>query len=41
MKISLLCPTRKRPSFMKELWESAYDLAEHKDNLEIVFYIHD
>ena len=39
MKISLLCPTRKRPSFMKELWKSAYDLAEHKDDLEIVFYI--
>jgi len=39
MKISLLCPTRKRPNFMKELWESAHTLAEQKDNLEIVFYI--
>ncbi len=39
MKISLLCPTRKRPNFMKELWQSAYNLAEQKNNLEIVFYI--
>jgi len=39
MKISLLCPTRKRPSFMKELWESAYNTAEDKENLEIIFYI--
>lgn len=41
MKISLLCPTRKRPNFMKKLWESAYNLAEQKDDLEIVFYIDD
>ena len=39
MKISLLCPTRKRPSFMKELWESACNTAADKNNLEIVFYI--
>ncbi len=39
MKISLLCPTRNRPEFMKELWESAIKNALYKDDIEIVFYI--
>ena len=39
MKISLLCPTRKRPEFMKELWESAYNTAFHKEEIELIFYI--
>tara|TARA_R110002012_G_scaffold43964_3_gene118555 strand:+ start:1079 stop:1774 length:696 start_codon:yes stop_codon:yes gene_type:complete len=39
MKISLLCPTRKRPSFMKELWESAHSNAAFKEDIELIFYI--
>lgn len=39
MKISLLCPTRKRPNFMKELWESAYNNSLYKDEIELIFYI--
>jgi len=39
MKISLLCPTRKRPEFMKELWESAYNTAFYKEEIELIFYI--
>ena len=39
MKISLLCPTRKRPNFMKELWESTYNNSLYKDEIELIFYI--
>tara|TARA_R110001592_G_scaffold54783_2_gene167816 strand:+ start:4649 stop:5344 length:696 start_codon:yes stop_codon:yes gene_type:complete len=39
MKISLLCPTRKRPTFMKELWESAQLNAHFKQDIELIFYI--
>lgn len=39
MEISLLCPTRNRPNFMKELWESAYDNSLYKDKIELIFYI--
>lgn len=39
MKISLLCPTRSRPHAMQRLWESAWETADDKANLEIVFYM--
>lgn len=39
MKISLLCPTRNRPSFMKDLWQSAKDTADSINNIELIFYI--
>lgn len=41
MKMSLLTPTRKRPEFMKRLWESAINLSEDENQIEIVFYIDD
>jgi len=37
--ISLIVPTRGRPNYIKQLWESAYSLASRKDLLEIVFRI--
>lgn len=39
MKISLLCPTRNRPSFMKDLWQSAKDTADNINDIELIFYI--
>lgn len=39
MKISLLCPTRYRPTAMRRLWESAKHMADDPKRLEIVFYI--
>lgn len=39
MKISILAPTRARPHSMQRLWESAWETADHKDELEIVFYM--
>lgn len=39
MKISLLTPTRNRPHSMQRLWESAWNTADDKENLEIVFYM--
>lgn len=39
MKISLLCPTRNRPSCMLRLWESAWNTADNKTDLEVVFYM--
>jgi len=36
MKISLLCPTRKRPKFMKELWDSAKETASNCNDIEMV-----
>ena len=39
MKIALLCPTRGRPDGMERLWKSAYETAQEKENLIIVFRI--
>jgi len=39
MKISLLAPTRMRPKFMKELWDSVKETANNCDNIELIFYI--
>ena len=39
MKISLLTPTRGRPHAMQRLWESAWNTADNKTDLEIVFYM--
>ena len=39
INISLLCPTRKRPSFMKELWKSVCDTSDNINNIELIFYI--
>ena len=39
MKISLLCPTRNRSNFMKELWESVLSTAENHNEIELIFYI--
>ena len=41
MKISLLVPTRMRPQFMKELWESVKETASDYNHIEIIFYIDD
>jgi len=41
MKITLLTPTRKRPAYMKRLWDSAIQTAHNPSNIEIVFYIDD
>lgn len=41
MKISLLCPTRKRPKFMKELWDSVKETANNYNDIEVIFYIDD
>lgn len=37
--ISILIPTRGRPSNMERVVTSAYSLAKHKDRLQFVFYI--
>tara|TARA_R100001443_G_scaffold116647_1_gene137733 strand:- start:814 stop:1515 length:702 start_codon:yes stop_codon:yes gene_type:complete len=37
MKISLLCPTRKRPHFMEELYRSAFSTCSDDKNIEIIF----
>lgn len=39
--ISLLLPSRGRPHFMKRVWETAYDNAKNKDNLEIIYRLDD
>lgn len=39
MKISLLCPTRERPDWMRRMWESAQAQADDLTNLEIVYFI--
>jgi len=39
MKISLLCPTRKRPKFMKDMWESALETCCNSNNIEVIFAI--
>lgn len=39
MKISLLCPTRKRPAQMERLWMSVLDTALDCANIELIFYI--
>lgn len=37
--ISIICATRGRPHFMKQMWESAHNTAKYKDTLEVIFYI--
>ena len=39
MKISLLCPTRKRPDFMQSLWDSVVSTSHNIQNIELVFRI--
>ena len=39
MKISLLCPTRKRAHFMKDMWKSALETCSNSNNIEVVFAI--
>jgi cellulose synthase/poly-beta-1,6-N-acetylglucosamine synthase-like glycosyltransferase len=39
VKISALCPTRKRPQNMERLTESLFSLASDPDAIEIIFYI--
>lgn len=39
MKISILLPTRKRPAFMREVFETAMYTAAVSANLQFVFYI--
>ena len=39
MKLSILCPTRKRPQFMLDLWQSVKDTADNLSDIELIFYI--
>jgi hypothetical protein len=39
MKFSALCPTRKRPDNMSRLAQSFFEMSEHPEENEIVFYI--
>tara|TARA_R100001015_G_C4630660_1_gene192484 strand:- start:84 stop:809 length:726 start_codon:yes stop_codon:yes gene_type:complete len=39
MKISLLCPTRKRPKFMTDMWNSALETCSENCEIEVVFAI--
>ena len=39
MKISLLVPTRMRPQFMKELWESVKETASDYNHIEIIHHL--
>lgn len=39
MKISVLCPTRKRPQNMHKLCSSLYDTADNPQQIELIFYI--
>ncbi len=39
MKMSLLVPTRGRPSNMERMTLSAFNTAEYKDEVEIIFYL--
>ena len=39
MKISILCPTRKRPENMYRLTKSIYDTSANPEDIEIIFYI--
>jgi hypothetical protein len=41
IKISILCPTRKRPKFMRRLVEKCYETCMYPDIVEIVFGIDD
>lgn len=41
MIISILCPTRGRPTNLHRLVKSAIDMATRKDQLEFVFYVDD
>lgn len=36
IKISILCPTRKRPKFMRRLVEKCYETCMYPDIVEIV-----
>lgn len=39
MKISLLTPTRCRPVSVERMVSSAYQMADDKENLEMIFYV--
>lgn len=39
IKISALCPTRKRPENMERLASSMFTLAENPNEIELIFYI--
>lgn len=39
MKISLLLPTRQRPNALREMYESAMNLADNPEDVEVVVYI--
>lgn len=38
-KISLLCPTRKRVSGLKRMWDSALNTADNPEYIELVIYV--
>ena len=40
-RISLLLPTRERPQALRELYESAMNLADHPEQVELIVYIDD
>lgn len=40
-RIAILCPTRNRPKFLRELVSTAIETAEKPDLLEFIFYIDD